>query len=667
LEWGVERVMFKDTTEIKVAYQETEHHTVGSISDFGASLAEAALAKPYNASAGLVLPKMHLGIDYDHNSWAAKAGEFGAGVIDLVALTKMSSWGISRGLSLTGDSAIASAYSQSRMLSSSLSLGTAGALHGGVFTSGDADTRLKNAVVEAGTFAVMGASTAGLGRLAFLGKEGSRTLLQDAALGGLSGLPGGVANVELTSLMNGKGLNLDANTVGSSALYYGLFGATIGGVMHGLSRATESGSKPGAQEPAAAETQNRVEPGGQLKGARTEADVAIKIPETGFVELGQLMRQTPFENQIGLVQKVLTVRPDVPLGSWMRLVAPEDMPQFLRAVDQLHPEYGFRHATDLIRAEYLRPAAPDSQPIDFGAWRKALETVQTERLRGLLAVPIEKNLPEKPFTYDDVTMTVRDPALMKDSIAKHSDLEGTNHALVFANEWATRMEARLAAGEPMSVDMIRRAEGSVEASAPGHPIYALARKILVDNWVHGSKLDQLIRPDGLSVNEAIRIRAGASPVELTLTVAQQAELNNAGSMLMAVTNSRAEAIDLVRAADPSKVDPAVQTVLLDELLLGKDFLRQFGVDATESNASIIGAMPRVPSADIPRFVHYADQFHSGQWSDSLMSAMDKAIARGDVAAGTQQAWVDVLAAKLRVVFSGIKESDWAISKLPQRG
>ncbi|MGH7192568.1 MAG: hypothetical protein ACREJM_03430, partial [Candidatus Saccharimonadales bacterium] len=63
------------------------------------------------------------------------------------------------------------------------------------------------------------------------------------------------------------------------------------------------------------------------------------------------------------------------------------------------------------------------------------------------------------------------------------------------------------------------------------------------------------------------------------------------------------------------------------------------------------------------FIHYADQFRHGTWSDSVMSQMDQAVVAGHVAPGTQQAWVDAMSAKLRTVFPGINPSQWAISKI----
>lgn len=58
-----------------------------------------------------------------------------------------------------------------------------------------------------------------------------------------------------------------------------------------------------------------------------------------------------------------------------------------------------------------------------------------------------------------------------------------------------------------------------------------------------------------------------------------------------------------------------------------------------------------------------DQFRHESFPNSIMSGMDQAVARGDIAPGTQQAWIEAISAKMRRVFPRIKESEWAISSL----
>src|SRR5262245_61060596 len=115
---------------------------IGSFADLGLGLVDSALAKPYNATLGLVLPQFDLSRSYDHNSFAGKAGDFGGSLIDVVALSKVTGWGVGKGLGWGAERGFLSAsLAESPMLASTISLGATGALYGGVFTPGDATTR----------------------------------------------------------------------------------------------------------------------------------------------------------------------------------------------------------------------------------------------------------------------------------------------------------------------------------------------------------------------------------------------------------------------------------------------------------------------------------------------------------------------------------------------
>lgn len=357
---------------------------IGSFADLGLSLFDRAIAKPYNATLGLVAPEIDLSGSYDHASLAAKTGELGGAVLDMVGLSKLSGWGVGRGLGWSAERGFFSAsLAESSMLSSTLSLGTAGALYGGVFTPGSGTDRLKNAGVDLATFASMGASSSWLGRFGVLGEIGSRSLMQDMAVGGLSGLPGGVVNAEATSLANGQGF-ANGQDVASSALYYSAFGILMSGAGHGLTEAVKARSwltdnsaqsRPQMEQPAKTAADEGPAPS---PGTRQ-----FNIPETGNIELGQMMRETPSGDQIALVQQVIASRPEVPMGSWMRLIAKGDMAQFLRASDQMYPDTALENAGYLIGARNLRPPTPDSPPIDFAAWERALKVVKRENMRAL--------------------------------------------------------------------------------------------------------------------------------------------------------------------------------------------------------------------------------------------------------------------------------------------
>lgn len=664
--------------------EKSEHNSIGSIADLGIGLFDSAVARPYNATLGLALPQIDLSHSYDHHTWAAKAGDFGGSMLDIVALSKVTGWGVGKGLSWGAEGGyISSSLAQSEMLASTLSLGTTGALYGGVFTPGDATTRLKNAAVGSATFAAMGFTTAGLGKFAVLGEAGSRTFLQDVAVGGLSGIPGGLVNAEATSLVNGKGFTLDPYTLGSSALYYGAFGAAMGGTAHGLVKAVEgtqnllakSGSSDLDWKLGRIASADKTQPEPEVAGA-TKAKT-FDIPKDGFVDLGKLMRETPAEDQIALVQQVVASRPTVPAGSWMRLIAPEDMVQFLRAIDQMYPKTALANSGHLIDTENLRPPNADSEPINFDAWRQAMATVKAEKQLPVATTASEDgaaNAPpndaaaqkaallksisreaDKPYSYDEVTMTVRDPEALKQSIAANGNNAMGAKILDFANRWATLMESKIANGEKLTPEMIRQAELEPGIGMQNYEV-DLARVVLFDCWKFGPEMRRVF------YNE-LRTQAEANAVNpADLTQPQLQEMENFGSVMLSLANSRSDAIKMVRGIDPANIDPVVQEALLNELNISKLFLAEMGVDAEESIPSVVQAMKSVPQEEIPRFVHYADQFRHSTWDNSVMSAMDQAVARGDVPPPTLQAWIEAVGSKLRRVFPGIKEADWAISK-----
>jgi len=678
---------------------------IGSLTDLGLGLIDSAIAKPYNATIGLVAPKIDLSNDYNHNSIAAKVGDFGGGIADVLALSKVAGWGVGKGLGLGAERGLISArLAESATLASTLSLGTTGALYGGVFTSGSASERLKNAAVGFTTFGTLGASTAGLSKFGFLGEAGSRTFMQNVALGGLSGIPAGIANAEATSLVNGNGLSFSPSTVGKSALYYGLFGATMGGVAHGLteggvrvknwlstdvSASEMAGARLGApSEFETVEPRNASQPVAGDRVAVPKPPSAFNIPETGNIDLGRLMKETPPADQIQMLQEVFTGRPKVPVGSWMRLIEPEDMPQFLRAIDQSFPDTALNTAKYLIDSQNLRPPTADSPPIDFAAWERALDTVKAEKLVPAQAANVSEVVPtqanpdpseavpelgktaEKPFTYDDVTMSVRDADQLKLAITTNAQSELGTKVLNYANSWATIMEQKIAAGEPLTPEMARQA--SLETGLdPRNYEYDIARTVLIDTWQHGAELDRALPVTSLqeavaakNIADAIDTADGAA-TRLNLNAQQQGELNNFGSIMQSVARSRADAINMVRGMDPANIDSAVRTGLLDHLVGSQTFLRLMGVDSAESTQSIVQAMRNVPVQEIPRFVHYADQFHHDAFPNSVMSGMDQAVANGNIPPGTQQAWIDAISAKMRIVFPGIRESEWAISKPSQ--
>ncbi len=81
---------------------------IGSLSDLGLGLIDSAVARPYNATIGLIAPKIDVG-EYNHNSIAAKVGDFWGSVADVIALSKVTGWGVGKGLGWGAERGLVSA------------------------------------------------------------------------------------------------------------------------------------------------------------------------------------------------------------------------------------------------------------------------------------------------------------------------------------------------------------------------------------------------------------------------------------------------------------------------------------------------------------------------------------------------------------------------------
>lgn len=356
---------------------------MGSLTDLGFGFFDGAIARPYNATLGHVLPKVDLTESYNRNSIAAQVGNFGGAVTDVVVLSKVTGGLVNKGLGAAAETGyISRSLAGSNMLASTLSMGTTGALYNGVFTEGTAGERAKHAAVGFATFATLGAATTGLARSEFLGQAGSRTFMQNVKLGGLAGLPAGFVESQANSLVDGKGFNTDIVDVGKNMAYYGMFGAAMGGITHG---AQEYGPRARMWLSDALSNKGvKAEPAEILRSAnasRPETTQTIQarkfnIPENGMLDLGKMISEAAPADRIALMQEVFKTRPQVPLGSWMRLIEPAHMESFLRAGHELYPQTALRNANYLIETRNLRPPTPDSPPINFEAWEQALQKVK---------------------------------------------------------------------------------------------------------------------------------------------------------------------------------------------------------------------------------------------------------------------------------------------------
>ncbi len=366
---------------------------IGSWSDLGVGFVDSAVARPYNATLGLVLPKIDLSESYNRETVAARIGDFGGTVADFVVLSKVTGGLVNKGLGTAAERGLISrSLAESNMFATSLSMGTTGALYNGVFTPGSATDRLKGATVGFATFSTLGATSTALGKSQFLGQPGSRTFMQNVKLGGLSGLPAGFVDAQANSLVNGKGFNTDVVDVGKTMGYYGLFGATMGGVAHGAqeygprARMWLSENLPKRNIFAPSEnvfrspnTPRPVEAEPIIKTADTQVQQPKKfnIPETGMIDLGKMLQEAAPADRIALIQNVFKSRPQVPVGSWMRHIEEPHMETFLRAGHQMYPKTTLQTVDYLLQKRMVRPIS-DSQSINFDAWEKALSKVRAE-------------------------------------------------------------------------------------------------------------------------------------------------------------------------------------------------------------------------------------------------------------------------------------------------
>ncbi len=381
-----------ENTEINVKQAEKPKGTeIGSLVDLGVGVFDGAVAKPYNASLGLILPKMDLSDSYNHRSIAGQVGNFGGTVADFVILSKVTGGLVNKGLGAAAERGIITrSLAESNMFASSLSLGTTGAVYNGAFSEGSLTDRMKNATVGFATFSTLGAATSGLGKYQYFGQPGSRSFMQSVKLGGLSGLPAGFVDAQANSLVNGKGFNTDFVDVGKTMGYYGLFGATMGGVAHGAqeygprARMWLSENLPKRNIFAPSENVFRspntprpveAEPVQKTADTPIQKPKTFNIPESGMIDLGKMIQDAAAADRVALIQAVVKSRPQVPVGSWLRHIEPPHMETFLRATHQLHPQTALQTVDYLVQQRMIRPIH-DSQTIDFEAWERALYHVR---------------------------------------------------------------------------------------------------------------------------------------------------------------------------------------------------------------------------------------------------------------------------------------------------
>ncbi len=217
----------------------SERFGIGTItenaSDFGKELIHSAFVNPYNAvvqiadkATGANISQIEMKGADNKESIGAKAGALAGFVVDFAALSIATKGATKPLLASMG-------VGESSVLASASTMGLTGGLYGGIFTPTEngqdlLTSRLKQAGVQAGTFAAMGLATGALGGAEFEGSLGRRIGV-NAAGGAVGGATNAVLNERLINdrWASGKEIAQQAGT-------FALFGAAFAGVDYAIGK-----------------------------------------------------------------------------------------------------------------------------------------------------------------------------------------------------------------------------------------------------------------------------------------------------------------------------------------------------------------------------------------------------------------------------------------------
>ncbi len=202
--------------------------------DFGNSLVNSAIQNPVNslsqigsAISGVKLPEIHYFDPAEPTNGTQKFAEQAGGVIGMMVpfliASKTVGWSGSKlGLEASGST-----------LSVAAKQGATGAVMGFALTPSNDGLygRFKNAAVDAGTFAVLGASGAKLSnRLGELDEMSlAGRIVRSSLIGIGSSIPGGFANAELNAVVN-KGQLASLTDIRDDVASFAMFGGLLGGI-----------------------------------------------------------------------------------------------------------------------------------------------------------------------------------------------------------------------------------------------------------------------------------------------------------------------------------------------------------------------------------------------------------------------------------------------------
>ncbi len=105
---------------------------------------------------------------------------------------------------------------------------------------------------------------------------------------------------------------------------------------------------------------------------------------------------------------------------------------------------------------------------------------------------------EPPFTLDQTTMSVANQEAWTNSVSKMGQDGIGRGVLSFANGWATNMEKALAAGQPISKEMIESAADKADVVGVTGGMYSAAERMLIDDWKYGPEFKAVAWPAGAS-------------------------------------------------------------------------------------------------------------------------------------------------------------------------
>lgn len=204
-------------------------------SDFGKELIHSAFVNPYNAvvqiadkATGANISQIEFQGADNKESIGAKAGALAGFVVDFAALSIATKGATKPLLSSMG-------VSETSALSRATTMGVTGGVYGGIFTPTESGqdlltSRLKQAGVQAGTFASMSLATSALG-----GAEFEGALLRRVGVNAAGGAVGGATN----ALLNERLINdrwATGKEIAQQAGTFALFGAAFAGVDYAIGK-----------------------------------------------------------------------------------------------------------------------------------------------------------------------------------------------------------------------------------------------------------------------------------------------------------------------------------------------------------------------------------------------------------------------------------------------